>query len=138
MIFKPHEHGLITVYNGSIMSKNPMKIYDEIAIIIDVEIGCLLKLGDPSQVKEYYNTIISRYKTINPDYGKSLIYIEFNAKIGNTEIDHYFKSELSKDEICTLINYFQNSIGTERMNQILAMNANSLHLELKKLADIGF
>lgn len=133
-----HEIGFVTVYEGSIVSMDLSKLYDKIAIIVDTSDGCFYKVGEPELVKPYYHTMIERFAAIDPSYADTITYIEFNPKTGDHNLDQYLKAELSKDEICTLINYFQNSIGEERMNEILRMDAATLHTKLEKLANIGF
>lgn len=133
-----HEHGLVTTYEGSIVSHDLTKIYDEIAIVIDISTGCFHKVGKPLWLKDYYNTMVAASNRIDPEFSANLIYIEFNPKTGCPELDNYLQAKLSKDEICTLINYFANCIGKERMNQILNMDADTLHKELAKLAEFGF
>lgn len=133
-----HTIGFVTVYDGSIVSMDMSKIYDKIAIIVDTAVGSFHKVGDPSWVKDYYNVMVSRLGGIDQKLAKSITYIEFNPKTGDNNVDEYLNAKLSKDEICTFINYLQNSIGEERMNEILSMDEPKLHMELEKLNKLGF
>ena len=136
MPIKKHENGPLNVTDGSIT--NGVRLYNTIAIIIDTGVGTFQKYGEAVKIKERYDEMISRFAIIDPSMAQDLTYIEFNVKSGDTSWDDYHNAQLSKDEICTIINYFMNCIGEERMNQILKMDAETLNKELEKLADIGF
>lgn len=133
-----HEHGFLKTECGSITSMDGTKLYDNVAIIVDLSDGCFHKVGEPDWVKNHYNLMVERFSQIDPSYAEKLTYIEFNPKTGDTNLDEYLHAELSKDEICTLVNYFSNCIGEKRMNQIMTMDADALHAELAKLNATGW
>lgn len=135
---KPHMNEPLYLENGSIASEYHNSLYGTLAIIIDTNSGCLHKYGEADMVKEYYSTMVAKFNTIDSEMAKDLVYIEFNPKTGNNSLDEYLNAQLSKDEICTLVNYFMNSIGPDMMNKILSMDADTLHKKLQSLADIGF
>lgn len=128
-----HECGMLKTYEGMIMSnKSGLEIYmNNPVVILDTEVGTLIKMGDSltSGIKDYYNTMITALKDSgSSDMADSMLYLEFERYNGVLDID----------DICTLINYMNNSIGAEKLNKILSMDEGSLKLEVQRLQDIGF
>jgi hypothetical protein len=143
MKFTPHQHGRFTVKDGSIISVYQSSympnIVDNPAIIIDIETGCLHKAGDASWVKDVYDKMVQKISNkLGTEYAKDYVYIEFNPKTGDSTWDSYNNAQLTKDEICTIVNYFGNCIGEEKMQEILNMDITTLHQKLSELASIGF
>lgn len=126
-----HERGFLKVYEGMLLNEEYGVYMNEPCLIIDRETGSLLKMGDEltSNIKKYYDTMISQYFELGIGVDKSdIVFIKLDRYNGVLDID----------EICTLINYMYNSIGKERMNALLEMDDSSLKVKIKELQDIGF
>lgn len=126
--FKPHENGMHVVECGSIINKSSGNIVENPAVCIDMNTGSMMKVGDMGMVESWYNTAVHRF--LQNDMTKdaeSLQLIKF---------EKYEK--LSQDEICTMMNYMANSIGEEKMKELLSMDEAALHEKLARLAEIGW
>ena len=128
-----HERGRLKTWEGMVVSNNKnTEIYmNNPVVILDKDTGTLIKMGDSltSGIKNYYDKMISKYR----DSGMismcdSMVYLEFDR----------YNGILNIDDICTLINYMNNSIGAEKMNKLLSLDEGSLKLEVQRLQDIGF
>lgn len=122
-----HTNGPWSVENGLMVNKygactnNP-------AVCIDKTTGSVLKCGDDDMIRKYSATAIDSYiKCGFTDMANSICIITF---------DRY--GTLNIDEICTLMNYMQNSIGPDKMNTLLNMNPVEIKAEIKRLQSIDF
>lgn len=97
------------------------------AVIIDREVGTLLKVGDADYLGDYYNAFLLRLQAC-PDMPRNLVYIAFDR----------YEGILDMHEICTFINMLSNHLGGERVRRLLAMDSGTLKSEIKKFADMGF
>lgn len=113
--FQKHENGPFEEIDGSIYCKLTGRILEHPAILVDLGTGTILKNADESIVKAYFTTFCSEILKIEP---KSV----YNYKV--IVFDKY--KNLSVDEICTLMNYMRNSIGPEKMRELLCMEPDHL------------
>lgn len=125
------KEAFLNVYEGMLLNKEHGVYMNNPCLVIDKETGTLLKMGDEltSNIKKYYDTMMSQYFELGIDIDESdIVFIKLDRYNGVLDID----------EICTLINYMHNSIGKERMNALLEMDDSSLKAKIKELQDIGF
>lgn len=129
-----HENCNFYVENGSILCRaNPGVMLDEdITILIDIEDGVLLKVGRRDWVTDYFNVICGRYADLKmPELSDSLKLITFGME------DEYTDHDAFIHRICTIINWFGNSIG-ERMKWFLELPLEEAEAQVRKLQEIGF
>lgn len=128
-----HERGRLKTWEGMVVSNNKnTEIYmNNPVVILDKDTGTLIKMGDSltSGIKDYYDKMISKYRDLGMvSMCDSMVYLEFDR----------YNGVLNIDDICTLINYMNNSIGAEKLNKLLSLDEGSLKLEVQRLQDIGF
>ena len=134
-----HEEGIYYVNNGSILSRynEGIMFSEDVTVLVDIDTGGLLKVGKKNWVTNYFGTMCSRYLNNGfPEMVSSLKLITFHVKY--PEFD--FEPEgynFDIDEICTIINWFGNSIG-EQMKQFLELPLDEAEAKIKKLQNIGF
>ena len=134
-----HENGNYYVQYGSIYSRaNSGVMFDEdTTIIVDKECGTLLKVGRKDQLKTYYDTMCQKYNAAGLSHvNDNLMLITFHVKYDNLD----FAPEgynFDIDEICTIINWFNNSIGNQ-MKTFLDMPLEDAKTKIKQLQKIGF
>lgn len=116
------ENGLmINKYNENACTNNP-------AVFLDTAEGCLLKSGDAQMVQAYAATVIDTYtKNGMTDFTKGMTVITF---------DRY--AYLDIDAICSIMNWFNNSIGSKAMTEFLTMNGEQLKAKITELQQFGF
>lgn len=125
-----HELGNLTTDNGMIVGKRMTYYANNPCIIIDKQSGSLLKMGDThtNPLTDYFNTAVNAYKNAGfDDMANDMILINF---------DRY--ATLDIEEICTLMNYFMNSIGPVKMAALLNSDETELKTEIARLTDIGW
>ena len=126
-----------TTYEGDYIknkySKDALLMFKP-AVIIDRCTGTVIKIGDTelSNIRQYYDTGIASFNRLRKDTGLDIpvdwFLLEFDDK---TDV-------LDMHEICTLLNYMQNTIGEHEMERLLHLKEDELKLEIRKLAEIGF
>lgn len=89
---------IYTVQYGSIYAYNE-RIIKEPSMIIDVEDGIVLNMGNKDFIKTRYNKIIKAFKDAN-----------LNANFTMIVFNEYV-TKLTKEEICTIFNYFTEVCG---------------------------
>lgn len=125
---EPHQNGPWHIENGMFVNKYGT-CTNEPGIYLDLETGTILKCGDAKAVRQYAKTHLDSLLENLPDETPNMLFVEF---------DRYPGMKLNDDEVCTVMNYMQNCIGPERMDEILHMDENTLKSELRKLYEIGF
>lgn len=134
-----HEEGNYYVSHGSILSRynEDVMLDEDVTVVVDIDSGGLLKVGKKDWVTNYFNTMCNRYLSNGfPEMVSSLKLITFHVKY--PEFD--FEPEgynFDIDEICTIINWFGNSIG-EQMKWFLELPLDEAKAKIKKLQNIGF
>lgn len=120
----------LSVKYGSIYTKRGICI-DNMAVIYDTEIGCLLKCGDlDKSIRGYYDKIITRYNEMG--------FIHEARSINLIRFDRY-EGCLSVEEICTFVNYMLMCTSIkDTVNAMLLMGEEELKRKLNKLAEIGY
>lgn len=123
-----HESGNFTVEDGMIVGKRITFYANDLCMIIDVATGTVLKIGDQTTgpLDSYYETLAKSYDAMG--MAEDLKFINFDRYNGILDID----------DICTVLNYFTNSIGPEKMNSLLIMNTQQLKIEVSHLQELGF
>jgi hypothetical protein len=116
----------LTVKYGSIYSEY-RSIIENPSVIIDKDVG-LMKWG--SDLDDYYMTVTNKYKSVGfDDMADNLILIKFEG----------FDGLLSKEEICTFMNYMiLCSSNGEALMKMLNMDGKDLKLEIEKLHSYGY
>lgn len=134
-----HEKCNYYVQYGSIYShSNPGVMLDEdITIVVDTEVGSLLKIGKKDWVEKYFHDMCSKYVSAGfPEMQNELQLITFHVKYENLG----FAPEgynFDIDEICTIINWFNNSIG-DKLKWFLGLPLDEAKAQIKRLQEVGF
>lgn len=140
---KPHQNGPCTVSYGSMYGYNGCMI-EHPAIILDIpkdteEIVTLHKYGPEDKIKPLYNEMQSKYKALGFDeMAESMTLISFNILTGFADYDKMTQAKFTTDEICTLINWLNNSIYAKNFIEFTQSDKAAMHAHLAKLASIGF
>lgn len=114
------EDGMLHNRDNTFHTNNP-------AVILDREVGTLVKVGDVDSLGDYFNAFLLRLQSC-PDIARNLVYIAFDR----------YEGILDMNEICTFINMLNNHLGGDRVRKLLAMDTGTLKSEIKKFADMGF
>lgn len=120
------------VRNDSILCRfNPtFRISSTIAIVYDRETNTLLKVGAISDTYEYYETMCSQYlKHGLCGVANSIRFVTLGAKGDGVCF--------TLEEICTLVNWFQNS-GTDINSIIDNPDMTDVRNKIKHLQELGF
>lgn len=123
-----HESGNFTVEDGMIVGKHVTFYANDLYMIIDVATGIVLKIGDQTTgpLDSYYETLAKSYNAMG--MAEDLKLINFDR----------YNDVLDIDDICTVLNYFVNSIGSEKMNFLLTRTIPQLKAAVLRLQEIGF
>lgn len=116
------------------MQQNTPYIYDDIAVIIDTDLGSCRGYGKPESVKQKFDRLCAA----DPECAENIHHIVFNIKTGCSSYDQYTNARLTKDEICTFVNYSVHCSGSETLTEILTYDETRLHAKLASLAEIGY
>ena len=123
-----HEQCNYYVQCGSIYSRCNQSIMldEDVTVILDIDVGTLIKVGKKDWVENYFNEMCRSYMDVGcQSIVDGLKLMTFDAKF-------------DIDEICTIINWFNNSIGGERMRWFLSLSFDDVKSEIKRLQNIGF
>lgn len=123
-----HDTGFLTVKDNKLCFCDSSIAIEHPAIILDTSSGTLLKVGDIKWVKDYYEKACGRLRIVNKDIADSLALLEFE----------YLNSNLSIDELCTMINYFNNSVGPDSFKKFFLLTEEETHQKLRSLMEAGF
>ena len=123
-----HNTGFLTVKDNKLCMYDAVIPIEHPAIILDTSSGTLLKVGDIKWVKDYYEKACGRLRIVNKDMAESLALLEFE----------YSNSNLNVDELCTMINYFNNSIGPDSLKKFFLLTEEETHQKLRSLMEAGF
>lgn len=143
---KPHQNGPLKTEYGSIYGFNGNMIENP-AIILDIpeetdddsEIITLHKYGNAEDMQKIHKTMLAHYINAGfDDMAKSITLIEFNTLTGCADYDRFSGAKFSTDEICTLINYLNNSITIRQFKELFEGEEMHIHERLAKLASFGF
>lgn len=105
--------------DGSVVCTSTDCKIENPSLVVDLDLGCVLKNADINVCEPYYNAVVEKLSNI-----KLII------------MDKY--ASLSVPEICTFMNYIRNSIGPENMRRMLNMSEVELRERLKYLHSLGF
>lgn len=131
-----HENGPYTVNEGSMIHINGYNLIDYPSILIDTDTGTVLKSGRYDVVYPAYQRVCTAYQKL-PELLSSIKLITFNAKY--PEFDYSPEGHnFDIDEICTIMNYMNNCIGEDKMNELFTMSLQDLQEKIKTLQSIGF
>ena len=137
-----HEIGPWYTDNGSMLSRITGTMLDEdiaVCITIDANDNSLIlhKIGKMAFIKDYYDTAVQRLASIGcQEIANEWKLISFNVQYPefNFVPEGY---NFTIDEICTLINWWNNSPGAEG-SKILTMSIDDAKDKLELLSRIGF
>lgn len=135
---KLHRIGPCYVENGSILSKyNSLMLDEDTTILVDVETGALLKYGHKAMVEKYYNKTVEKSAKAKIDLYDTWRLITFHVRYDEFDFapDGY---NLDIDEICTIINWFNNHIGGQAMSDFLNSSIEKIRAKITSLQKIGF
>jgi len=121
---------MLKVEYGSVYNENKSFLIDNMCIIVDKEMGSIMKYGDAetSDIKQYYTTMCSRYNELGfSDMAESLVFIEFDR----------YKEQLTIEEICTIVNYGMNCHNKIFMD-LFDMEISVLHKRISELKEFGY
>lgn len=137
-----HEIGPWYTDNGSMISRITHTMLDEdiaVCITVDADDNSLIlhKIGKMEFIKNYYDTAVQRLASIGcQDLANEWKLISFNVQY--PEFNFAPKGyNFTIDEICTLINWWNNSPGSEG-GEILTMSIDNAKDKLAMLSRIGF
>lgn len=135
-----HENGPYYTQNGSIYSRynDGFMMDEDSSVIVDVGTGTLLKVGKRENIEPYYRTMCQKYNQMGfPEFYETLRLVTFNVKYEelNFAPEGY---NFSIDEVCTIINWFNNSIGDKMKEFLDNTNLNAVKAEIERLQLFGF
>lgn len=138
-----HENGPCTVMYGSIYGFNKCMIENPAVIIAlpesDDDIVVLYKYGPVDRLSGIYDDMREKYEAAGfKDMADALVLINFNTSSGLADYDKTTGAKLTSDEICTLINYMNNSIPLKTYKKLTAFDEAGLHTKIKELTEYGF
>lgn len=139
---KPHQNGPCTVSYGSMYGFNG-SIIEHPTVILDIpkdteEIVTLHKYGSEDKIKPLYDEMQSKYKAHGFDeMAESLTLISFNTLTGFANYDKMTQAKFTTDEICTLINWLNNSIYVKSFIEFIQSDEAAMHKHLAQLASFG-
>lgn len=122
-----HENGPWVNLNGLLYNKTANAYAQAYETAVGIADGCVLKAGRAERVTDYMKIYEERMRQILSNDPPEITIIEFN----NFQM-------LSPDDICTLLNYFLNSIPYERIKEILSMSESNLREKIQELQNCGF
>lgn len=123
-----HDTNFMTVKDGKLCHSTSGKIIEHPAIILDTALGTLLKVGDIEWIRDYYETGCGNLKKISKEMAESITLLDFSN----------LSSNLTVDELCTMINYFNNSIGPDSLKKFFLLTEEETHQKLRSLMEAGF
>lgn len=121
---------MLIVKDNKILIKEDNIEIDNISVIIDkCKYGGLLKYGDSKlYLDKYYKRITDTFKNANLPVD-DILYIKFDEE----------NSFLSKEEICTFVNYMiMCSNNGERIVRILNMDESNMKQSIQELKELGY
>lgn len=124
-----HENCAYSVDNSYICcnGKRIANTCDGVAMIVDIESGVLLKVGQVDVLVNYLSVMRESYNKIGlPMIANNIIVVVYDET-----------SNLPPDDICTIINWFSNSIG-DKMKEFLELDYKETLKEIKRLQELGF
>jgi len=118
----------LKVIDGYIFNEEGTEI-SNVSAMIDID-GGLMKYGEADWLDEYYNTVIHRYNGLGlSDIAEKLVLIKFDG----------YDGLLSKEEICTILNYMVLcSANGNRIMKILMSDESEIHKEVTRLNEVGY
>lgn len=127
-----NDNKALVVEYGSIYTKSRDLMIDNLVIIYDKQLGCMLKYGDAdrSNIKKYYYDMIKKWQDIGmAEDAENIVMVEFDR----------YEGVLTIEEICTLANYLimVSALG-EKFHKLLNSDENTLKQEIAKLRELGF
>ena len=121
---------MLKVIYGSITNEEETLLIDNMGIIVDKQVGSILKYGDinTSDILNYYHTMLDKYRAAGlDDIADDLVFISFDR----------YNGKITIEEICTIVNYGMNS-HSERFLEIYNLEETALHERIKQLQNYGY
>lgn len=136
---KLHRIGPCYVENGSIFNDyiSELMLDEDITILVDIKTGILLRYGHKNMVERYFNKTVEKSVKAQIDMCSTWRLITFYVKHDELDFapDGY---NLDIDEICTIINWFNNNIGGQAMSDFLNASIEEIRAKIASLQKIGF
>lgn len=136
-----HKIGICSEINGSVTVG--YKCLDTPAVIIDKpenedDYVTFHKVGSVGNIREIYDDMCKKFNAAGfKDMADSLMMFTFNVKSSWSQCTDKH-TIFSADEVCTIINWLQNSISVGDLNKFLALNEDGMHKRVAELASYGF
>lgn len=127
-----NSHYNFEVVNGSIMNKVTDCLIQEPGVLIMLDTGSPIKIGEYEWCENYFKHLLEKLPAdlVNDQFQL----IKFNVaypELGFTPEGFY----LTVDEICTLFNYLQNfSIGADGWSKLSKMSCEELKAKLAQVS----
>ncbi len=126
------DHRVLEVEYGSIYTKSRDVMIDNLVIIYDKQMGCVLKYGDAdrSNIKKYYEHMVKKWRDIGMEEdAENIVMVEFDR----------YDGILSIEEICTLANYLimVSALG-DKFHRLLNSDEDTIKQEIARLQELGF
>lgn len=130
LLFQTTEDGMIIAVSEKYGSKNIICYMNEPSMIIDRSLGTVLRYGDVHTAN-----MNARLAKMNAAYAG--IQKEMRPVLQLITFDRY-KAGMGIEAVCTLMNYFMNSLSFDQMNEILLANEDIFNSKILKLQEAGF
>lgn len=124
---KPHENGPYIVIDGSLYNQYTQTLIAPYEMTMLMDMGCVLKMGKKETTSIYFEKLRQSQQTLFPNETPTVTLLEFTN----------FK-DFNADEICTFVNYLNNHIPEEKIQELFQMDILNLKEKLQKLYKIGF
>lgn len=140
---KQHQNGPLTIVDDIIMDVFG-NIINEPAVIADIDptpgaMLTLLKFGDKSRVEKHYLASQAHFAAKGlSELFKYHNLLVFHPVTGFADYDNAQHAVFTKDEICTLINWMNNSIYVKQYEELIYMSVDEAKEKLADLAACGF
>lgn len=119
----------LSVISGSITNEQHTFLIDDMCMIVDMDMGCILKYGDKntSDICAYYQKM---EKSLEESGNKEMV-----DDIKLVSFDRW--GVLTIEEICTIVNYGLAAHGNSFI-ELLSMSEAALHDRVRKLQEYGY
>lgn len=130
---KMHQNGTWFVADNQILNRynNLIALTNTVGLVIDAGTGTVLRTASKDAAEAYFATMIHALNdTANKGVSAAkhmadnIQLVTFNLKDGPLDIE----------QICTLINYMNNTIGSDNMKALLALDQEQLIAKAEELA----
>lgn len=135
-----HRHGPCKVMHGSIYGFNGCMIENP-AVVFSMNDNdfVIYKYGPRDKLQTYYDNAVQKYLNNGfEDMAKELQILSFSVQTGFIDYDKTTNAKFTVDEICTFINWMNNSIPVKRFQELISSSEEGMHERLAELSELGF